>query len=405
MRFTPASMKLNTLFLMVALGCAQGALAQHFCGFDALHALHLGDEAACNDRVLSVYLEILSVRETPLFWSSTSSTTNRRTRSSRCHRILERCLLQQRIHQNELGVQTGIQFCLAAEDSEGAFSSGIERVESELTDILVPEQEADLKSLSHWDATQYLNIWVVEAITREEDNEAVVGFATFPTMHGEALDGIVVESTAMGASPSATAVVAHEVGHYLGLYHTFEGGCPNDDCFTSGDLVCDTPPSGRSTPCASMAPTATDEDDASINNPFRSVALGGLGDQLDMQTNFMDYANLACFERFTEGQANRMQAVLLEVRMSLLEGDRCTGPCDLPIEVNVASTALELEVGGTVAFTNVSVNAVGYEWFVDTPHKRQRRFHLRSGGAGSLGFGGHGRTSTRLHRDGRLGWR
>ena len=60
-----------------------------------------------------------------------------------------------------------------------------------------------------------------------------------------------------------------------------------------------------------------------------------------------------------------MQAVLLEVRMSLLEGDRCTGPCDLPIEVNVASTALELEVGGTVTFTNVSANAVEYEWFVD----------------------------------------
>ena len=170
------------------------------------------------------------------------------------------------------------------------------------------------------------------------------------------------------ASPSATAVLAHEVGHYLGLYHTFQGGCPNDDCFTSGDLVCDTPPDAAAfnTLCFDGTNScATDEDDASINNPFRSVALGGLGDQLDMQTNFMDYANLACFERFTEGQANRMQAVLLEVRMSLLEGDRCTGPCDLPIEVNVASTALELEVGGTVAFTNVSANAVGYEWFVD----------------------------------------
>ena len=45
-------MKLNTLLLLVALGCAQGALAQHLCGFDALHALHRGDEAACNDRVL-----------------------------------------------------------------------------------------------------------------------------------------------------------------------------------------------------------------------------------------------------------------------------------------------------------------------------------------------------------------
>ena len=45
-------MKLNILFLLAALCCAQGALAQHFCGFDALHVLHRGDEAACNERVL-----------------------------------------------------------------------------------------------------------------------------------------------------------------------------------------------------------------------------------------------------------------------------------------------------------------------------------------------------------------
>tara|TARA_X000000950_G_scaffold93752_1_gene118020 strand:+ start:5172 stop:8615 length:3444 start_codon:yes stop_codon:yes gene_type:complete len=368
-------MKLNTLFLLVALGCAQGALAQHFCGFDALHALHRGDEAACNDRVFERLTgnfgrtgETLTVPVVVHIIHNNGPENIEDALVIDAIEFLNDAFSNNGYYQNEWGVQTGIQFCLAAEDQEGAFSSGIERVESELTDVLVPAQEVDLKSLSHWDATQYLNIWVVEEITREADNEAVVGFATFPTMHGEALDGIVVESTAMGASPSATAVLAHEVGHFLGLYHTFQSGCPNDDCFTSGDLVCDTPPDAAAfnTLCFDGTNScATDEDDASVNNPFRSIALGGLGDQLDMQTNFMDYANLACFERFTEGQANRMQSVLLEVRPSLLEGDRCTGPCDLPIEVNIASTPLELEVGGTVAFTNASTNTVGYEWFVD----------------------------------------
>ena len=368
-------MKLNILFLLAALWCARGALAQQFCGFDALHVLHRGDEAAYNERVL----ERLSGNfersgETLTFPVVVHIIHNNGPENIEDALVIDAieflndAFSNNGYYQNELGVQTGIQFCLAAVDPEGAFSSGIERVESELTDVLVPAQESELKSLSYWDATQYLNIWVVEEITREADNEAVVGFATFPTMHGEALDGIVVESTAMGSSPSATAVVAHEVGHYLGLYHTFQGGCPNADCFTSGDLVCDTPPdaSAFNTLCFDGTNScSTDEDDTSVNNPFRSVALGGLGDQFDMQTNFMDYANLACFERFTEGQANRMQAVLLEVRMSLLEGDRCTGPCDLPIEVNIASTPLELEVGGSVVFTNASTNAVGYEWLVD----------------------------------------
>jgi PKD repeat protein len=366
-------MKLNITFFLLLI--AQEALAQNFCGFDALHSLHRTGESAFNNRVLERLTgniertgETLTVPVVVHIIHNNGPENIEDDLVIDAIEFLNDAFSNNGYYQSELGVQTGIQFCLAAEDPEGDFSSGIERVESELTDVLVPAQEAELKSLSHWDAMQYLNIWVVEGITREEDNDALVGFATFPTMHGDALDGIVVESTAMGVSPSANAVVAHEVGHYLGLYHTFQGGCPNDDCFTSGDLVCDTPPdaSAFNTLCFDGTNScSTDEDDASVNNPFRSVALGGLGDQLDMQTNFMDYANLACFERFTEGQANRMQAVLLEVRTSLLQGDRCTGPCDLPIEVNIASTSLELEVGGTVAFTNASTNAVGYEWFVN----------------------------------------
>ena len=61
----------------------------------------------------------------------------------------------------------------------------------------------------------------------------VGGYATMPP-GGGATDGIVVGGFGK--------VLAHEMGHYLGLYHTFEGGCYNADCLTSGDRVCDTPP-------------------------------------------------------------------------------------------------------------------------------------------------------------------
>ncbi len=357
-------------FLVLSEACGQ-----QFCGFDELHQLHHGPEDQCNIQILERVTgltdrtgEVLTIPVVVHVIHNNGPENIDDGLVLDAISFLNDAFSNNGLYQNELGVNTGIQFCLAAQDTLGEFTTGVERVVSELSDVLVPSQELDLKALSHWDGESYLNVWVVEEITREENNEAVVGFATFPSVHGEPVDGIVVEYTAMGASAVETAILVHEVGHYLGLYHTFQGGCPNDDCLTSGDRVCDTPPDAAAfnTLCYDGTNSCgTDPDDASINNPYRAIELGGLGDQLDMQTNFMDYANLSCFERFTDGQANRMQAALLELRSSLLEGDRCSGPCDNPIAAEVNSTSLEVEAGGAIEFTNLSVNFIGVEWFVD----------------------------------------
>ena len=47
------------------------------------------------------------------------------------------------------------------------------------------------------------------------------------------------------------------MGHYFGLYHTFEGGCGNADCLIDGDRVCDTPPeqSSAAIPCGQTVNT------------------------------------------------------------------------------------------------------------------------------------------------------
>ncbi len=270
---------------------------------------------------------------------------------------------------SDLGYYTGIQFCLAQRDPDDNLTNGINRVVSaEFTDLLVPSEDLGLKSLIQWDSNHYLNIWVVEEITRELNNAGTVGYATFPDSHGSQEDGIVCEAALFGADPTGSSVHIHECGHYLGLYHTFENGCPNDDCLTSGDQVCDTPPDAHlfNTICNDNTNSCTtDDDDLSINNPFRPIGAGGFGDQLDDQTNFMDYSGLVCFQHFTHGQSDRMSAAILSFRSSLLDSFGCYAPCANVITVAATSSASEVFVNESVTFTSTSTGQDNTEWYLD----------------------------------------
>jgi hypothetical protein len=128
----------------------------------------------------------------------------------------------------------------------------------------------------------------------------VVGYAYYPfaDLGGDAfLDGVVLHPDVLpggtfgGASFPHGLLAAHEVGHYLGLFHTFERSANHGHmpCREPGDFVDDTPTQGG--PHYSC-PAAIDT----------CPALPGADDV----PNFMNYSDDECMEHFTPLQAQRM---------------------------------------------------------------------------------------------------
>ena len=248
---------------------------------------------------------------------------------------------------NNSSTYTPFKFTLAKRSPACAATTGIIRINGgglsgyNADGVALPNSsasgasDADVKNLSKWPPKMYYNIWVVHKINAPNlpSGAFIAGYATLPILgnsyHAFPNEGMMIVRQQVKYNAST---LTHEIGHAMGLYHTFEGNdptnsgantCPvNTNPNTQGDLVSDTDPVKN---LLQESPWPTNAD---INSCTSSPYNGA-------QSNIMGYGQ--SLTKFTAGQSTRMQAVMQAVRQGFASSQATLTPPATADQVKAAS--------------------------------------------------------------------
>ena len=247
----------------------------------------------------------------------------------------------------------GINFCLATQDPNGVplSETGVTRIQTTET-WFDPDDNSEVNAMKSapdgqpiWDRNDYLNVWICDISNGAGSGTA--GYAYRPTggfLPNASIDGIVVDYN-LGVNNEN--VLTHEVGHYLGLDHTWggSGSCTSDDGFT------DTPNTAGPSFNYGGSCSGTQQTCTGVHTQYE---------------NYMDYSN--CQVMFTTEQANFMSTLLNNERASLLLSPGCD-PAGPPVCSFTSSPAgpgpVIISENGTVVFNDASTGApTSWTWTI-----------------------------------------